>query len=83
MNELVMDSLLGALESSELWLLHKKCREKMGPGGKFQLMDFEEQLIKDDHMILAIKSLRYRTYEGLKKCKDLCDEFRKRTLGCP
>ena len=72
-NKKRMKSLVETLHVVEIWSLMKLCREKLGQNN--ELMDYEKQLIKDGHFLMAVKSVRHRTCLGLRECKELCDKY--------
>ena len=72
-NKKRMKSLVEDLHVIEIWSLMKLCREKLGQNN--ELMDYEKQLIKDGHFLMAVKSVRLRTCLGLRECKQICDKY--------
>lgn len=72
-NKKRMKSLVEDLHVIEIWSLMKLCREKLGQNN--ELMDYEKQLIKDGHFLMAVKSVRHRTCLGLRECKQICDKY--------
>ncbi len=73
----LLKSLVDSLDNNDIWALMAMCREKLGQ--KSTITDYEEQLVKDGHAILAIKSIRHRTLLGLRECKEIYDAYRAST----